>query len=401
MIFAEMKQKSIKEAFLTRKADAVSSDPEELKFMSEYLMSDRFDQDMDRLMAGDYFFDTPTLIYLRKGQSNRRRKVYSFSPENKAILRYLAYMMMERYDDLFPDCLYSFRRKRSIRQLYSQIREIDPNREMYVVKADIHSFGESIDPMVLDEMLRTWLSDEPEVYSFIMWLITRNRYIRNGKEEEGFTSVLPGNPLVPFLQNIFLQDVDRFMQENSIICSRYTDDICMICKDRETAERNMTKLLEMIHEFRLEANEEKTEIIPPGKDYDLLGIKYAPGFRDISDNTFIKACTRIKHRSDRLHRKIREGVLSNEEAVRRMAFFINRYFYGNTEKDAISFIEHFFPYITSAERLRRLDHLCQDCLRVLAIGRHTNAKYRFRYSEIRKLGYVPLVHAYYTRNTQV
>ena len=397
MIFAEMKLKCWKEAFLTRKTDALDSDPEEMRFMSDYLMSDRFDQDLDRLAKGDFFFDIPTLIFLRKGQSNRRRKVYRFTPENKAILKYLTYMMMEKNDARFPDSLYSFRRNRSIRQLYSQIRETDPDREMYVVKADIHSFGESIDPALLDEMLQKWLSDEPELYSFIMWLITRNRYIRNGKEEEGFTSVLPGNPLVTFLQNIFLQDVDRFMQENSVICSRYSDDICMICKDRETAERNMAKLMELIHSLRLEANEEKTEIIPPGKDFDLLGIKYAPGFQDISDNTYIKASTRIKHRADRLLRKTREGVLSKDEAVSRMAFFVNRYFYGIPEEDGLSFSEHFFPYITSVERLKKLDHLSQDCFRVLATGRHTNAKYRFRYSDIRKLGYVPLVHAYYSR----
>ena len=159
----------------------------------------------------------------------------------------------------------------------------------------------------------------------------------------------------------------------------------------------MAKLMELIHSLRLEANEEKTEIIPPGKDFDLLGIKYAPGFQDISDNTYIKASTRIKHRADRLLRKTREGVLSKDEAVSRMAFFVNRYFYGIPEEHGLSFSEHFFPYITSVERLKKLDHLSQDCFRVLATGRHTNAKYRFRYSDIRKLGYVPLVHAYYSR----
>ena len=69
-----MKLKCWKEAFLTRKTDALDSDPEEMRFMSDYLMSDRFDQDLDRLAKGDFFFDIPTLIFLRKGQSNRRRR---------------------------------------------------------------------------------------------------------------------------------------------------------------------------------------------------------------------------------------------------------------------------------------------------------------------------------------
>jgi len=397
MIFEEMKLKSRKDAFLLRKCEAVVCDMAELQFIEDYLLSDHFDQDMDRLIRGDYFFDLPTLIFLRKGQSNRRRKVYRFSPENKVILQYLAYMLMERYDDHFPDTLYSFRRNLPTYRLYSLIRETDPEREKYVVKADIHSFGESMDPSVLDGTLKQWLSDEPEVYSFILWLITRNRYIRDGRGEEGFTSVIPGNPVVPFLQNIFLQDVDRFMRENSLICSRYSDDICMLCEDRETAERNMAKLVEMLHALNLEVNEEKTEIIPPGKDFDLLGIKFAPGCLDISDNTYIKACTRIKHRADRLLFKIRQGGLSGEEGALRMAAFVKRYFYGREDGDGISFSEQFFPFITSVERLKKLDHLSQDCIRVLATGRHTNAKYRFRYADIQKLDYVPLVYAYYHR----
>ncbi len=399
MIFEEMKLKQRKEEFLCRKCEAIECDMNEFQSMENYLLSEHFDRDMDRLIRGDYYFDLPRLIFLRKGQSNRRRKVYSFSQENKMLLQYLAYMLLERYDDRLPDTLYSFRRKKPIHQLYSMIREVDPKRERYVVKADIRSFGESMDTDRLKGIMEEWLRDEPEVCSFILWLITRNRYIRDGKEEEGVTSVLPGNPVVPFLQNIFLQDVDRFMQENSLLCSRYSDDICMLCEDRDKAEENMAKLVEMLHALNLEINEEKTMVIPPGEDFDLMGIKFAPDYLDLADNTYSKARARLKHRADRLLRKVRRGEISGKEGAGRMAVFINQYFYGREDQDELSFAEHFFPYITSVERLKRLDHLNQDWLRVLATGRHTNAKYRFRYADIQRLDYVPLVYAYYHRGS--
>ena len=397
MIFEEMKNPERKAAFLRKRREAVNSDPKEVAAMEAYILTDRFDADLQRLIEGDWYFDPPTLILLRKGQSNRKRKVYKFTDENKILLQFLTFMLMERYDDRFPDSLYSFRKNNPTWRLFRSIRSSDPHREKYVIKADIHSFGESIDPELLDGMLKLWLSDEPEVYRFIMWLITRNVYFRNGKLEEGFTSVLPGNPIVTFLQNIFLLDIDRFMAENVRICSRYTDDICMICDDGETAERLMRELKEMITGFRLSLNEEKSGIVPPGVAFDLLGLKFAPDTVDISDNTYTKVCVKMKHRADKICRRVKNGRLTREKGLELMARHIQVYYYGTGEEGLVSWADKFFPYINTTERLKRLDHLSQDCLRYIATGRRTNAKYRFRYSEIRETGYVPLVRAYYSR----
>ena len=398
MIFEEMKSSEQKDAFLMKRREAVNSDAAETERMTAYLRTDRFDEDVQRLIDGDYYFDPPTLILLRKGQSNRKRKVYKFTEENKILLQFLTYMLMERYDDRFPKSLYSFRKNNPTGKLFRSICRSDPHRMKYVIKADIHSFGESIDTGILGEKLKPWLCDEPEVYSFIMWLVTRNIYYRNGQLEEGFTSVLPGNPIVAFLQNIYLMDVDRFMEENVRICSRYTDDICMICDDGETAERLMRQLKEIITGVKLTINEEKTCIVPPGAGYDLLGIRFAPDVTDISDNTYVKVCCKMKHRADSICRRVRNGRMTRERGLEVMAGYIRFYYYGTGKDGWISWTDKFFPYINTIERLKRLDHLSQECLRYVATGRRTNAKYRFRYNERRSIGYVPLVRAYYSRN---
>ena len=398
MIFEEMKSAGQKAAFLQKRREAVNSEAAEVESMEAYLLTERFNSDVQRLIDGDYYFDPPTLILLRKGQSNRKRKVYKFTDENKILLQFLTYMLMEKYDSRFPDSLYSFRKNNPTGRLFRAIRLDDPHREKYIVKADVHSFGESIDPGILGEKLRPWLSDEPELCSFIMWLVTRNVYYRNGRLEEGFTSVLPGNPLVSFLQNIYLLDVDRFMEENVRICSRYTDDICMICEDCDSAEEMMRQMKEIITGVGLTLNEEKTGIIPPGVGYDLLGIRFASDGMDISDNTYLKVCAKMKHRADSICRRIKKGTISREHGVEVMARYIRFYYYGTGEEGWVSWTDKFFPYINKVERLRLLDQLSQECLRYIATGRRTNAKYRFRYSEISALGYVPLVRAYYSRS---
>ena len=126
-------------------------------------------------------------------------------------------------------------------------------------------------------------------------------------------------------------------------------------------------------------------------------IPFQADCRDIADNTFAKACGRLKHRADNLCRRVKEGCFTREEGVELMARHIHEYFYGPGEEDWVSWTDRFFPYITTTERLKRLDHLSQECLRYVATGRRTNAKYRCRYPEIRETGYVPLVRAYYSR----
>jgi hypothetical protein len=304
-------------------------------------------------------------------------------------------MLMERYDDLFPGSLYSFRKNNPVGKLYRNIRRYDPHREKYIVKTDIKSFGESIDPVILDQKLKAYLADEPELHAFIMWLVSRNLYYRNGKLEEGFTSILPGNPIVTFLQNIFLLEADSFMRENVVICSRYTDDICMICEDSQSAERLMEQLKKLITDLGLRLNEEKTCIVPPGVSYDLLGIRFAPDMTDIAENTFLKVWSKMKHRADSICRRVKNGRLTREDGLRLMAGYISLYYYGTGEDGWISWTDKFFPCITTVESLKKLDHLSQECLLYIATGRRTNAKYRFRYQDIRDAGYVPLVRAYY------
>lgn len=331
MIFEDMKSEAQKEAFLAKRRAAIAISAAEVEGMAAYILTERFNEDIQRLIEGDYYFDPPALILLRKGQSDRKRKVYSFSKENKILLQYLTFMLMERYDGLFPGSLYSFRKNNPVGKLYRTIRRYDPHREKYIIKTDIRSFGESIDPGILGAKLKPYLADEPELYAFIMWLVSRNLYYRNGRLEEGFTSVLPGNPIVTFLQNIFLLEADSFMRENVVICSRYTDDICMICEDGPSAVQLMERLRKLITDLGLSLNEEKTCIVPPGVSYDLLGIRFAPDMTDIAENTFLKVWSRMKHRADSIYRRVKNGRLTRDEGLRLMAGYIRLYYYGTGE----------------------------------------------------------------------
>lgn len=399
MIFEEMKKAENKKAFIEKKSLSLSMNDQRLREISDYFFSDRIDSDLDRLIAGDYYMERPKLVMLRKAGSNRRRKVYSFAIDDRSLLQYMVYMVMEKYDERYSPNLYSFRKENNQLYLFRSIIRNDPQREHYIIKADIHSYGETINTDILDVKLKEWLKDEPEFHRFIMWLVTRNEYYHNGVLEKGFTSVMSGNPLTSFLENLFLAELDETLSQRSLIYVRYTDDICVMCEDKESAEANLALLKDIVeNKLGLTLNEEKTGLIMPYEEYDLLGYKFGKDLVEISDNTYEKITVRMKHRANRLLRGISKGYFDKEEALRRMAAYINRQFYATGEQaENLGFAYRVMTIINSTERLKLLDQLSQESLRIVGSGRKTNAKYRIRYSDMKKLGYRSLIHEYYKR----
>ena len=62
MIFEEMKSPSRKEAFLAKRMAAIAGNAAEVEGMADYILTERFDEDIERLIEGDYYFDPPKLI---------------------------------------------------------------------------------------------------------------------------------------------------------------------------------------------------------------------------------------------------------------------------------------------------------------------------------------------------
>ena len=400
MIFEEMKKKENKDAFIKKFGTRMNYDPDKYKMTCDYIYSEDFDNDMTRLINKDYFFEIPRMLLIKKSKSNRRRKVFVFEDHNKVILQYLNYMLIRKYDYAFSDNLHSARVENHTLELFSRLKNLDPQREYYVVKSDIHRYSESIAADALEKQLRELCVEDPEFVDFIMWLITRGQFYLNGKLTEGYTSVMGGNPTAGFFYNVNLMHVDEEMSKRGLLYCRYSDDVCIVCRDKEDAEENMRVLKEMLNELNLELNPNKSGIVEPGQDLDLLGIKFAKGYTDLADNTFSKARNRFKHRANSLYRRVRRGKLTREKATTIMANYISGYFYGNEKKaDEMGHVhkwtDRFFPVITSSERLKIIDQVSEDCIRYVATGRKTNAKYRMTYSDIKALGFKPLVNSYY------
>ena len=103
----------------------------------------------------------------------------------------------------------------------------------------------------------------------------------------------------------------------------------------------------------------------------------------------------MKRKADALVRwKKRKGA-SDERAVRAFIRCFNRKFFENPVHSELTWCRWFFPLITTDESLKAIDHYMQECIRYVALGRHSKAGYNLRYETMKEYGYRPLVSAYY------
>ena len=403
MIFEQMMQKEYKDAFINSRKIKLNYDEEFYKLTEEYVYSEKFDNDIKRLINKDYYFDLPRKVLIKKSLSNRRRTVFVFEDHEKIILQFLNYLLVRHYEYAFSDNLYSARTKSRTLELFRTLKKLDPERKYYVVKSDIHKYSESIDVEILEKQMREICSDEPEFIDFITWLISRNKFYFNGEVVEGYTSVMGGNPTSAFFYNLNLIHVDEVMSKRCLLYSRYADDICVVCDSKESAEENMALLTKMVRDLNLEFNEEKSGIVSPGEPLDLLGFQFGNGYTDLADNTFSKVVNKFKHRANSLNRRVRKGKLTRPRATEIMARLITGYLYGyeNEDEDTVyRWTDRVFSVITTPERLAIIDKVAEDCIRFVGTGRKTNAKYRITYSDIKEMGFKPLVYSFYHQSDE-
>ena len=396
-VFDRMLDMDTRRAFIERKRSSYNVSEEEAAQLEAYVMSDRCTEEIQRLRNGDWFFEPPALTMLRKKNSTRRRRIYRFRDNESMLLKLMAFVMHD-FDYLFTDSLYSFRLGRHISGIFETVSKEGYNRDCWVLKADIHSYGDNVDPEILSAQLEELLGgSDPVLSGFLRELVCRGEYYQCGRLTKGPTGALSGCALTNFFENVYLLDVDDMVRQRSVYYCRFADDIAVFVKSREQAEEMKALFREEFGRRGLEFNEEKTQICAPGEGFDLLGFRLENGEYDIAENSLEKIEWKLNHYARKLVKWQQKGEITKEEAMQRMIGRVDSYFFGITRGDReLNWVDWAFRVLTRTDSLSRLDACAQECIRYAGSGgKKTDSKYRVRYRDMQRMGYRTLVHAYY------
>ena len=380
------------------------------EFLAHRLLQGRFTwhefDDADSFVATEAYLQTvqrlrrgegpglPQKKVVNKMGSGKKRVVYSFAPEEMAVLKLIAHQLY-RYDDRFAPGCYAFRRGLRASDAIYHLRKALRGRRMWAYKLDIHNYFNSIPIPRLLPILRELLSDDPSLFAFFERLLSDDRALCRGEIVREPRGVMAGTPTAPFLADVYLMEVDRHFADAGVIYARYSDDIILFAPDRAALEAHKATLLEFLTRYGLEVNPDKERLYTPDEPFEFLGFRCHGSEIGISSVTLEKMKGKIRRASHALMRwRARKG-LGAEQAMKALIRQFNDKYFGGDDPTVLTWSRWFFPVINRTDGLAELDHYMQQELRHLATGRHTKVNYRIRYKDLKALGYRSLVHEYY------
>jgi len=366
------------------------------KVLREFIETESYMPVVEKILQGESFAP-PKKMEISKMHSEKKRIVYTYAEAENWVLKLLTYLLQRKYDSLFADNLYSFRQRKGVKDAVKTLISTPNIQKMWSYKADISNYFNSIPAANLLPLLQEVLKDEPEVYRFLESLLTNPLVEENGilvLEKKG---IMAGTPISTFLSNLYLSHMDHYFADAGVLYARYSDDIIVFNQTESALEKNIEIMQQFLQDAGLNINRKKEERTGPGEMWTFLGICYHNGVIDVAPVSVEKLKAKMRRKSRALARWKGKKRVDSVLAAKAFIRVFNRKLFENTAEHELTWTRWYFPLINTTESLKVIDAYSQNCIRYLAVGKHTKAVYNFRYAEMKELGYKSLVNHYYKK----
>ena len=170
-ILEQSMQEQCWNAFLQYKIERQHLSAKEEKQLREFLEKKTYIEWGRRLMDETYVLPLPVRREINKGGSAKKRVVYSYPYELNQMLKFVAYALY-RYDAIFADNCYAFRREYGVKDAIWRIRRTKGIADKYCLKVDVHNYFNSIDEDILLEKLSFLQEQDGRLYGVLKQLLT-------------------------------------------------------------------------------------------------------------------------------------------------------------------------------------------------------------------------------------
>ncbi|MBR5145149.1 MAG: hypothetical protein IKV34_00605 [Clostridia bacterium] len=336
----------------------------------------------------------PTVAQINKKDTGKKRLVFVFEQDFNMVLKLLAHLLY-KYDYLFADNLYSFRKTIGVKKALADVMSKTKGGKKYSYKVDIHDYFNSVDTKQIITLLDKFVCDDKPLNLFLKGLLTQPYCIKDGQQIACKKGIMAGVPVSGFLANLFLKDMDDWFEQNNVAYARYSDDVIVFADTLHEIEQFESVIKNFLQQKGLEINSKKEVFATPDQKWEFLGFAIKDGQIDLSD----MALQKIK---DKMHRKAKKLVMwkkrtnaSDERAISAFIRTFNKKFFDNPKNHEITWCRWYFPTITTEASLKLVDEYALSCIRYISTGKHTKANFNLRYDTIKQLGYKSLVNSFF------
>ncbi len=189
---------------------------------------------------------------------------------DKVVQATFALLLEPIVDPTFSPFSYAYRKGRNAHQAVAIVRAFMAGGDKWIVSTDIQSCFDSINHDLLLQALLKYISDADALGLVDEWI--KADALFGGELISNEVGVPLGESISPMLANIYLDRLDKHLENLKIHFVRYADDITLICKTEEEAKMALESVSTFLSSvLQLHLKPSKTEIRSADDGFDFLG----------------------------------------------------------------------------------------------------------------------------------
>ena len=234
---------------------------------------------------------------------------------DRVIQQAVAQILSRGYERYFSEYSYGFRVNRDCHMAIGKALEYLNNGYEWVVDLDIEKYFDTVNHDKLISILRERINDAPTLHlirSFLKAGVMENGLV--SPTEEG---VPQGGPLSPVLSNVYLDKLDKELEERGLHFARYADDCNIFVRSEKAADRVMASVTSWLErKLRLKVSATKTKVVRPN-DSAFLGFTFWKSKEGWKPKP-------LDARKDKLCKKIKEILCRRRAAAQPLGYVFTK-----------------------------------------------------------------------------